>query len=433
MDNIRLVGYRRQFQDTLPKIFPELQDGINGVLVKNITFLVTEACPLRCTYCYECNKDHTRRMSKETAKKAVDLILSPDRTNGYIDLANDKGVIIEFIGGEPLLEADLLVYISDYFKQQLVLLNHPWRHHYMFSVTTNGVPWKDPKFKEFLLKNSGRVSVSVTVDGDRELHDACRVFPDGKGSYQDAVDAVAFCRKYVRLNATKATFAPGNVEYISKAIPHLFELGFTDVNANCVYEEGWNIENTRVFYRELIKLADYMVDKEIYKTSYCSIFDQTIGIFQGDDHTNNWCGGNAQMLAIGTDGRLFPCIRFMTHSLSTPGLPEMEIGDVDRGIDAPMQSKCIQCLANITRQSQSKPECLDCPVSSGCGWCTGYNYDKFGDPNVRATFICWPHRARCMANAYYWNRIKEKTGFDAGVEDNVLPEHREMILRGGNE
>jgi len=418
------------FANHFPDLFPELQVGAKGPIVKTITFVVTEACPLRCSYCYECNKDHSARMSKETARAAVDMILHPERTKGYINMAQDKGVILDFIGGEPLLEPELLEYITDYFKMKVTMMDHPWKNHYMFSVTSNGIPWKDPAVKRFIQKNAGRLSLTVTVDGDKTLHDSCRVFPDGSGSYEEAVEAVRFFRQYVRMTNTKATFAPGNIQYISKSIPHLFSLGFTDIHANCVYEEGWTLEDAQLFYSELVKLADWMVDEKVYEYGACSIFTDTIGKYQGPEETQNWCGGDGKMLAIGTDGRAFPCIRYMSYSLSNPDAKEICIGDVWEGLQSPEENQALRCLTCLTRQSQSTQECLDCPVSTGCGWCSAYNYDRYGTANKRATFICWTHRARCMANAYYWNRIKEATGYDARAENNVHPDHQEL-LRGG--
>jgi len=38
----------------------------------------------------------------------------------------------------------------------------------------------------------------------------------------------------------------------------------------------------------------------------------------------------------------------------------------------------------------------------GCGWCSAYNYEVFGTPNKRATYICCMHKARVLANVYYW-------------------------------
>lgn len=90
-----------QFQDRLARLFPVNQSsggGVSkrGVLTRTVTFAVTDACSLRCTYCYQGVKaNHVMRF--ETAKKFIDLILSD---NEYINPELSPGVIIEFIGGE---------------------------------------------------------------------------------------------------------------------------------------------------------------------------------------------------------------------------------------------------------------------------------------------------------------------------------------------
>lgn len=83
---------------------------------KNITFSVTEDCNLACKYCYMTGKNHTKRMSFETAKKAVDYFLANR------DIFDNKSVIWEFIGGEPFLEIDLIDKLTDYIKQQMFYL-----------------------------------------------------------------------------------------------------------------------------------------------------------------------------------------------------------------------------------------------------------------------------------------------------------------------
>ena len=65
---------------------------------------------------------------------------------------------------------------------------------------------------------------------------------------------------------------------------------------------------------------------------------------------------------------------------------------------------CVECLQKITRRSQSTDECFYCPIARGCSWCTAYNYEVFGTINKRATFICPMHKARALANVYYWNK-----------------------------
>ena len=61
-----------EFGDHKARLFPELhikpENIEEKVLTRTVTFQVTDACNLACTYCYQINKS-TRVMSLETAKK----------------------------------------------------------------------------------------------------------------------------------------------------------------------------------------------------------------------------------------------------------------------------------------------------------------------------------------------------------------------------
>ena len=414
MDKYLIKNNRNTFQDQYPKMYPEEAEEVlhlspeDSIITKNITFVVTENCNLRCTYCYECGKNQTKRMTKEVARKAVDTILDQKKLNKYIDFNKHKCVILEFIGGEPLLEIDIIDYVVRYFRYKTTIMNHPWRDKYMISMTSNGMLYDDPKVQRFIKKNMGRLSISITIDGDKQLHDSCRLTIDGKGSYDTVEKSVKHAIKQIGMKDTKVTFAPGNIRFINRSIRHLFDLGLTNISANCVFENVWKKEDSIIFYDQLIQLADYIIDNEIYKYGYVAIFDDQIGTPMNPADDKNWCGGDGQMLAIGTDGRLFPCIRFMQYSLSNPNTKEICIGDLDTGVKDRKEIPMFDCLCSITRSSQSPKECLECPVASGCAWCTGYNYDVFGTPNKRATFICPMHKARVLACYYYYNKLADK-------------------------
>ena len=89
----------------------------------------------------------------------------------------------------------------------------------------------------------------------------------------------------------------------------------------------------------------------------------------------------------------------------------MVIGSLKEGIGGSKHCQnCLSCLKGITRRSQSTEECFCCPVADGCAWCTAYNYQVFGTPDKRATFICGMHRARALANVYFWNTYYRKKG-----------------------
>ena len=71
---------------------------------------------------------------------------------------------------------------------------------------------------------------------------------------------------------------------------------------------------------------------------------------------------------------------------------------------SPHTAKIRDYLDAITLSSQSTPECINCPVGVGCGWCSAYNYESTGDVNRRVTNICWAHKGRTLASCYYHNK-----------------------------
>jgi hypothetical protein len=90
--------------------------------------------------------------------------------------------------------------------------------------------------------------------------------------------------------------------------------------------------------------------------------------------------------------------------------------------------KVVQLLNEITRESQSTVECFNCPIDAGCGWCSGYNYDKFNTPNKRATFICEMHKARVMANVYFWNKYYRANNIEKRFPNNIPKEWALKII-----
>ena len=153
-----------------------------GVNSKSVTFQVTESCNLNCSYCYQTCKSSTR-FTLNDAKKFIDILLSDDTSrNDYLNHSNTSAIIIDFIGGEPFLEVELIDQIISYFLKKCIELNHPWMYNFMISVGTNGTLYFTDKVQKFLNKYKGRVSLAITVDGNKELHDSCRVFYNGNGS-----------------------------------------------------------------------------------------------------------------------------------------------------------------------------------------------------------------------------------------------------------
>lgn len=401
------------FTDFIAKCYPDASEGSatmgpDRILTRTVTFQVTDKCNLACTYCYQINKS-VRRMKFEDAKLFIDKLLSgEDGFNEYVSVKNSPGIVIEFIGGEPFLEVDLIDQIVDYFRLRTIELNHPWADKFCISICSNGVLYTDPKVQKFLQKNKDCISFSVTLDGNKELHDACRVFPDGRGSYDLAEYATQDWMNRGYYMGSKITISPDNLPYIYDALMHIVGLGYTEVNANCVYEAEWTDEQAGQLYHLMKKFADFMLSDNKYKLLDCSLYQSTLGHPKEETDLQNWCGGTGSMLSMDPDGWLFPCIRYMESSLGASRAP-MRIGNVHTGLATCQKDKdCVACLNAIDRRTQSTDECFYCPIAEGCSWCSAWNYQKYDTADHRDTNICKTHRGRVLANVYYWNQYYKK-------------------------
>ena len=168
-------SYNNEIARVYRQLHPKEEDKEDDMLCKDVTFCVTEACNLACTYCYECHKT-SRRMSWETAKRIVDGLFAGE----FVD-NTAPAIILDFIGGEPLLEIELIDKTVEYFKRKAFQLRHPWAYYYMISISTNGVLFEDERVQEFIRKNYGHLSIGISIDGDKALHDSCR-FMTGQGA-----------------------------------------------------------------------------------------------------------------------------------------------------------------------------------------------------------------------------------------------------------
>lgn len=367
-------------------------------MAKNITFIVTKECQLACKYCYLVGKNSKERMSFDVAKQAIDYMLSNKK------LFPEKSVIFDFIGGEPFLEIELIDKICDYIKIALYEKEHDWFNSYRFSFSTNGLMYNDPRVQKYIEKNRQHLSIGITIDGTREKHDLNRVYKNGKGSYDDVVRNIPLWLKQFPNASTKVTISSEDIPYIKESVLHLYELGITEVNINCVFEDVWKADDDKRFEEQLIQLADAIIDNNLYKNYVCSFFLKDIGRpLDCTLQNGNWCGAG-RMLAIDAQGNFYPCTRFAQYSLRSK--TALIIGNIKEGID----TNKLRPFLTLDRCTQSSEECITCEVAEGCAWCQGENYDAADTPTIyqRSTAICRMHKARVRANNYYWNKLYRK-------------------------
>ncbi|MDY6973413.1 MAG: geopeptide radical SAM maturase, partial [Thermodesulfobacteriota bacterium] len=149
----------------------DLPDELNRISPGlNITVVLNLECNFSCVYCYEGDMKGKFYMSGETADRLIDFIKAnfPEEK---------KAIIIDFYGGEPLLSAGLIKHIS----RDLRSFAEDRGATYGFGLITNG-SFFDRQAAEDLAR-LGLENVKITLDGPAEIHDRCRPFKSGAGSF----------------------------------------------------------------------------------------------------------------------------------------------------------------------------------------------------------------------------------------------------------
>lgn len=366
-----------------------------SIIPKSITFIVTKDCQLACKYCYLVGKNNAGRMTFDTAKKAVDYLTGDKVT------FNNKSVLFDFIGGEPLLEIELIDKICDYIKHKLYTTNHKWFENYRFAITTNGLMYNNEKVQQFIKKNIRHLDITISIDGVEKKHDIQRIYPNGRGSYKDVVKNITSWVNQFHEVSTKVTISSDDIPYITESVLHIWDLGITHIYMNTVNENVWKDDDEILYENELIKLADTIIDNNLFKEKTCSIFNENVGRPLDPIRENkNWCG-TGSMIAIDEKGYFYPCLRFADYSLRSK--KPIIIGDIENGIN----HNLLRPFLSLDRKTQNTPECFNCEIASGCSWCQGENYDS-ADTNTifqRSMAICKMHKAAVKANNYYWSKL----------------------------
>lgn len=348
----------------------DYEDYIDGLadrktVVKALCLHIAHDCNLACRYCFaEEGEYHGRRalMTYEVGKKALDFLIA--------NSGSRRNLEVDFFGGEPLLNFQVVKDLVAYGRQQEKIHNKNFR----FTLTTNGV-LLDDDIIEFANKEMSNVVCSC--DGRKEINDMMRPFRKGDGSYDLIVpkfkklaESRGQDKYYVR-----GTFTRNNLDF-SKDVLHLADLGFKQISVEPVVAEETDSyalreEDLPVLFEQYDQLAAEMVERKKQGQDF-NFFHFMIDLEGGPCVAKrlSGCGSGTEYLAVTPWGDFYPCHQFV-------GKEEFLMGNVDEGIkNTALQTKFKKC--NV----YAKPACRDCFARFYCsGGCAANSYNFTGDIN----------------------------------------------------
>ena len=378
-----------------------------------ITINTTEDCNLRCKYCYETCKKPNRNMDFQTAKKFIDLFLG---CNGDLEkftgvpnvgvLENDvSGFVIDFIGGDALINPKLLDEILTYLQYKLIMENHTWKNTWMISISTNGTLFERKDVRDFCEKWKDIMSIGVSIDGCPEIHDKNRVFPNGKGSMETIKKWLPWLHTIQPYRETKSTCNKDSIPYLFKSLKYMHEeLGLNHIYQNFIMENMGLTEDDII---ELDKQFEFCVNYvlEHCDEMYWSMIDRArfTNTINSSEAEEAICGAG-NMLSLSIDGDIYPCFRWLP--ISQNNSDEWKIGDINSGIIH--QDKIMKIRNGSKRCNCTKDEkCFSCEFESCCSYCIAGCYNENKD-FIRTTHVCDIIKLQCKWAKYYWSEYEKR-------------------------
>lgn len=335
-----------------------LKDYTQNAPIKALCLNISHDCNLRCEYCFASKGDFglgKKLMSFETGKAAIDFVLekSGDR----------KNIEVDFFGGEPLMNFDVVKQIVEYARKKEKEKNKNFR----FTITTNGVLLDDKKI-EYINKEMSNVVLSL--DGRKQINDQIRKTVNYEGTYDIIVP------KFKKLVATRGdkdyyirgTFTNFNTDFTEDIKAYLDE-GFLQLSLEPVVtdeNEAYAIreEHLDKICDEYERLAKFILDEKL-KGSKMNFFHFMIDLKQGPCVIKRLkgCGCGNEYIAVTPDGDIYPCHQFV-------GKEEFKMGNVHTmEIDENIRNS-FACESIYTKDG-----CDSCFAKYYCsGGCNANNY-----------------------------------------------------------
>ena len=334
-------------------------------------FVVTRRCNQECLYCHAASIHEeagpSQDMDFSTARNSVNMCFSSPSPH----------IKIEFQGGEPLLNFGVVREIVQYAKH----LNESHGKKLDFVLCSNLVLLNHEHI-DFLKREN--IIVSTSLDGPKDIHDACRKLRNGLGSYDSVVNNLNILRDEIGEHFVSAlmTATNYNLNRLSEVVDEYLNLGMKSIFLRKInlFGNAWNNRNiigysTKQFLSAFENCISYIIDVNLSGSHFPELFSTLLltriltpfstGFVDLQSPAGIGIGG----VIYDIDGEVFVSdeARMLCR---TTGDRRFSIGNVNR--NSWKEAFCGSKLRQIVEDS-----CIE--AQPGCAWCVYLPYCG-GDP-----------------------------------------------------
>lgn len=368
--------------------------------VRLVIIEVSQFCNLACTYCFEDNPTKGKLMESSTAENIVDEICK---------LPLSENVVIEFNGGEALINwkvmRSTMLSIMRKVREGLLKCNP------VYTLQTSGTVMPDDAVDFFAANN---ISIGISLDGPKEIHDCRRPLANGGGSYEKIIKNIAKLKK-------------GGVDFgllaivdsaaqLKEAYQHLRDLGPNALRINLQRVNGRS--TTHISDEELRNIADAHIEcmyddldrmkkgeKPMRLADICSLIENICLEEKPYMCQRSPCGAGTEQVVFDWKGDVWPCQEFIGENLfnaSSKVVEEVVVKIIDPAANQDENNNTRSALTLLEespsaaifkeRDVESIDGCNSCPVRAFCqSGCSATALYSVKDEKNRTMLAKTPH------------------------------------------
>jgi His-Xaa-Ser system radical SAM maturase HxsB len=340
-------------------------------------FVVSLRCDHSCPYCQVSRQSQDKEafdMTSQTAHRALELVFrSPN-----------PAIKIEFQGGEPLLNFDLIREIVETAKKR----NKIEKRELQFVIATTLSLLTD-EVLEFCKEHE--IYLSTSLDGPEDLHNGNRPRP-GRDSYARFVDGLQRARDYLGYDSVSAlmTTSPASLGRVKDIIDEYVRRGFRSIFLRSLSPYGFALKTKSYqaygtdrwldFYREGM---DYILELNKNGISFSEQFSSILlaKMFTSQDpgyvDLMSPAGIGIAAVVFNYDGGVYASDE--SRMLQEMGDSTFRLGDVHVNSYAEIFGSPKLLEAIESSFPLSAPMCTDCAFEPWCGADPVFHHALFGD------------------------------------------------------
>ncbi|HOX39837.1 MAG TPA: radical SAM protein [Candidatus Brocadiia bacterium] len=326
-----------------------------------LVLMLNHSCNMRCDYCYVGRK-FNRTMTPEIGMKAIDRAIASLEPGGKLELG--------FFGGEPLLEAGLILDFIAHAESRA----RAEGYELALSMTTNGtisdgLAWD-------VLKHP-KLMPAISHDGLPEVHNRHRRFANGRDSSDKVLATISKLLASGKRFSVIMTVRPENVLQVPEGVVFLRDFGVARVHLTLDIWARWDAEDARNLEETITRCGPIWRDG-LPKKSLNWFGEKAIRIAGIPVDKCARCLFGAGEIAVAPSGTLYPCERLIGED--TDDNPSRMEGHALDGGDF---------LGYEPVPERSSEACDKCAIRSAClTTCRCSNFVRTGNPARPDRLLC---------------------------------------------